>query len=224
MVGQAATPMASELGACEAEGIEAKRVGKEPNLAPLLKTVAAATAEKTGTKWDFSPRVAADIVLPRRPLGACAADGTFAATRKKLVSRVTASCAQGPTLDSSVPPRDPRFSQVSRRCLLTRSLLGRSKPTASAVAATLHLNPSLACVPRWRLPSFWGFCSMHPRTVESDRGLTVGALTGVSCGSGRRLTQQAVRCRVHTTSRQQDHRDWTRPLPRLSACPNTSGH
>jgi hypothetical protein len=57
------------LGACAAEGIEAKRVGKEPNLAPLLRTVAVATAGKTGTKWDFSPRVAADVVLPRRPLG-----------------------------------------------------------------------------------------------------------------------------------------------------------
>jgi hypothetical protein len=44
-------------------------VGKEPNLAPLLRTVAVATAGKTGTKWDFSPRVAADVVLPRRPLG-----------------------------------------------------------------------------------------------------------------------------------------------------------
>jgi hypothetical protein len=56
------------LGTCAAEGIEAKRVGKEPSLAPLLRTVAVATAGKTGTKWDFSPRVAADVVLPRRPL------------------------------------------------------------------------------------------------------------------------------------------------------------
>ena len=55
-------------GACAAEGIEAKRVGKEPDWAPLLRTVAVATAGKTGTKWDFSSRVAADFVLPRRPL------------------------------------------------------------------------------------------------------------------------------------------------------------
>ena len=57
-------------GVCAAEGIEAKRVGKEPNWAPLLRTVAVATAGKTGTKWDFSPRVAADVVLPRRLLTA----------------------------------------------------------------------------------------------------------------------------------------------------------
>jgi hypothetical protein len=38
-------------------------------LAPLLRTVAAATAGKTGAKWDFSARVAADVVLPRRLLG-----------------------------------------------------------------------------------------------------------------------------------------------------------
>jgi hypothetical protein len=29
--------------------------------------VAVATAGKTGMKWDFSPRVAADVVLPHRP-------------------------------------------------------------------------------------------------------------------------------------------------------------
>ena len=62
---------AFDLGVCAAEGVEAKRVGKEPNLRPLLRTVAEATAGKTGAKWDFSPRVAADALLPGRLLGAC---------------------------------------------------------------------------------------------------------------------------------------------------------
>ncbi|HEX7645237.1 MAG TPA: hypothetical protein VF472_23805, partial [Burkholderiaceae bacterium] len=45
-----------------------KWVGKEPNLASLLRTVAVATAGKTGAKWDFSPSIAADSLLPRRLL------------------------------------------------------------------------------------------------------------------------------------------------------------
>lgn len=57
------------LGGCAVEGISAKRVGKEPNLALLLRTVAVATAGKTGAKWDFSPRVAAYALLPRSLLG-----------------------------------------------------------------------------------------------------------------------------------------------------------
>ena len=56
------------LGVCAAEGVEAKRVGKDPNLRPRLRTVAEATAGKTGAKWGFSPRVAADALLPRRRL------------------------------------------------------------------------------------------------------------------------------------------------------------
>ncbi|MGQ0711949.1 MAG: ATP-dependent DNA helicase RecG [Rhodoferax sp.] len=55
---------APQLGAWAAEGVEAKRVGKEPNLRPLLRTVAVATAGKMGAKWDFSPPVAADAFLP----------------------------------------------------------------------------------------------------------------------------------------------------------------
>lgn len=57
-----------DLGACAAEGVEAKRVEKEPNSSPLLRTVAPATAGKTGAEWDFSPPVAADGLLPRRLL------------------------------------------------------------------------------------------------------------------------------------------------------------
>ena len=57
------------LGAWAVEGIVAKRVGKEPSLRPLLRTVAVATAGKMGAKWDFSPPVAADALLPPRLLG-----------------------------------------------------------------------------------------------------------------------------------------------------------
>ena len=56
-------------GAWAAEDTEAELVEKEPNWAPLLRIVAVATAGKTGAKWDFSPRVAADVVLPCRSLG-----------------------------------------------------------------------------------------------------------------------------------------------------------
>jgi hypothetical protein len=58
------------------------------------------------------------------PPGVCAAEGTSAATREKPVSHGTASCAQGPAPGFSASPRDPRFSQVSLRCLLPRSLPG----------------------------------------------------------------------------------------------------
>jgi hypothetical protein len=61
-------PPVSALGACAAEGVKAKRVGKGPGLSPLLRPVAVATAGKTGAKWDFSPGVAADALLPRRLL------------------------------------------------------------------------------------------------------------------------------------------------------------
>jgi spermidine/putrescine transport system permease protein len=74
-------------------------------------------------------RAGAHAVVARQPsanqrLGACAAEGTSAATREKPVSHGTTSCAQGGTLGLSVSPRDPRFSQVSLRCLLPRRLLG----------------------------------------------------------------------------------------------------
>ena len=46
------------------EGVAAKRVGKEPNWRPLLRTAAIATAGKMGAKWAFSPAVAADAFLP----------------------------------------------------------------------------------------------------------------------------------------------------------------
>ena len=57
-----------KLGVWAAEEIEAKRVGKEASLRPLLRTVAVATAGKMGAKWDFSPAVAADALLPPRLL------------------------------------------------------------------------------------------------------------------------------------------------------------
>ena len=60
-----------KLGAWAVEGIVAKRVGKEPSLRPLLRTVAVATAGKMGGKWDFSPPVAADALLPPRLLDHC---------------------------------------------------------------------------------------------------------------------------------------------------------
>jgi len=61
-------PEQAELGVWAAEEIEAKRVGKEASLRPLLRTVAVATAGKMGAKWDFSPAVAADALLPPRLL------------------------------------------------------------------------------------------------------------------------------------------------------------
>jgi hypothetical protein len=51
-----------------AERVEAKWVGKDSSLIPLLRTVAVATAGKTGAKWDFSPSIAAGSLLPRRLL------------------------------------------------------------------------------------------------------------------------------------------------------------
>ena len=61
--------MLLSLGAWAVEGIVAKRVEKESSLRPLLRTVAVATAGKMGAKWDFSPSVAADALLPPRLLG-----------------------------------------------------------------------------------------------------------------------------------------------------------
>ena len=55
-------------GAWAAEEVEAKRVGREPNLRPDLRGVLVGTPRKAGTKWDSSPPVAADLVLPPRLL------------------------------------------------------------------------------------------------------------------------------------------------------------
>ena len=68
-LGGPSTVVDSSLGVWAAEEIEAKRVGKEASLRPLSRTVAVATAGKMGAKWDFSPAVAADALLPPRLLG-----------------------------------------------------------------------------------------------------------------------------------------------------------
>ena len=52
------------IGVWAAEEIEAKQVGREPNLRPDLRRVPVGTQRKTGTKWDSSATVAADFVLP----------------------------------------------------------------------------------------------------------------------------------------------------------------
>ena len=64
-----ACPADQGLGAWAAEEVEAKRVGREPNLRPDLRGVLVGTPRKAGTKWDSSPPVAADLVLPPRLLG-----------------------------------------------------------------------------------------------------------------------------------------------------------
>ncbi len=61
--------LAPWLGACAAEGAEAKRVGKEPGSSPLSRAVAVATAREMEAKWDSSPPVWAGDLLPRRLLG-----------------------------------------------------------------------------------------------------------------------------------------------------------
>ena len=75
-----------------------------------------------------------------RYLGACAAEGTSAATRDKPVSCVTTFCAQGPTLGLKVAPHDPRFSRVSLRCLLPRSLLAVA---AEAMKLFFHVSSAV---------------------------------------------------------------------------------
>jgi len=72
------------LGVCAAEDFEAKWVGKKPNSALLLRTLAVATAGKTALKWDFSPLVAVDALLPRRLL-----DRAQCMHRQKLHERGT---------------------------------------------------------------------------------------------------------------------------------------
>lgn len=56
------------LGICAAESVEAKWAKKESSLVPLLRTVAEATVAVTGTKWDFSPSITVDALLPRKLL------------------------------------------------------------------------------------------------------------------------------------------------------------
>jgi len=58
-------------------------------------------------------------------LGACAAEGSAAATREKTVQFGITVCAQGTTLGLSMLPNCPRFSHVSLCRLLPRSLLSR---------------------------------------------------------------------------------------------------
>jgi ornithine lipid hydroxylase len=84
-----------------------------------------------------------------QPVGGCAAEGASAATREKPVSHGTPSCAQGPTLDLSASPRDPRFSQVSLRCLLPRSLQGDTATDWTSLIALVGLADPLA---RWLVP------------------------------------------------------------------------
>jgi hypothetical protein len=58
-----------------------------------------------------------------RALGACAAEGSAAATREKTVRFGITACAQGTTLGLSPLPNRPRFSHVSHQSLLPRRLL-----------------------------------------------------------------------------------------------------
>ena len=55
-----------DLGACAAEGVEAKRVEKEPNSSPLLRTVAPLQPEKRGRSGTF--------LRPLQPTVFCRAD------------------------------------------------------------------------------------------------------------------------------------------------------
>ena len=55
-------------GDCRTWGVEAKRVGPEPNLGPDFRGVLAGTPRKAGTNCDSSQPVAADLVLPPRRL------------------------------------------------------------------------------------------------------------------------------------------------------------
>ncbi|MDZ7862946.1 HAMP domain-containing sensor histidine kinase [Acidovorax sp.] len=67
--------------------------------------------------------LSATAITVENTLGACAAEGASAATPDKPVSPGITSGAQGATLGLSVLPSDPRFSDVSLRCLLPRTLL-----------------------------------------------------------------------------------------------------
>ena len=67
-------PLSAGLGVCAAERIEAKRVGREPNLPRIRGPVPRGTQREAGAKWDPPPPVAADSLLPRRLL----APGHFA--------------------------------------------------------------------------------------------------------------------------------------------------
>jgi hypothetical protein len=78
--------------------------------------------------------------------GGCAAKGASAAPREKPVSRGAPSCAQGPTLGFSVSPRDPRFSPVSLRRLLPRSLLVDATSVSNTIE-TVYLPTASGPVP-----------------------------------------------------------------------------
>ena len=65
----------------------------------------------------------ARLLSPASHLGACAAEGSAAATREKTVRFGITACAQGTTLGLSVLPNRTRFSHVSLRRLLPRRLL-----------------------------------------------------------------------------------------------------
>jgi ribulose-phosphate 3-epimerase len=64
-----------------------------------------------------------DHLMDRLDLGACAGEGSAAATREKTVQFGITACAQGSTLGLSVLPNWPRFAHVSHQSLLPRRLL-----------------------------------------------------------------------------------------------------
>ena len=92
------------LGVWAAEEVEAKRVGREPNLRPDLRAVLVGTPRKAGTKWDSSPPVAADLVLPPRLLGPTAHRwGAASGTPARRSPALGAAAPQSLSIDLTDP-------------------------------------------------------------------------------------------------------------------------
>ncbi len=128
------TATGPELGACAAEGVETKRVGKEPNSSPLLRDVAVATSREMGAKWDFSPSVWADELLPRTLLGLAGTRWGPVKTVAILMAVAGAAYLLGARQQAAAPPagiasgsdvsailRYHEFSSESRRDVFARA-------------------------------------------------------------------------------------------------------
>jgi hypothetical protein len=105
-----------------------------------------ATLRTGQAPFTYAPDGCSVLAEVNQSQGGCAAKGASAATREKPVSRGTPSCAQGSTLGFSVSPRDPRFSPVSLRCLLPRSLLVGAT-TVSNTTETVYLPAASGPIP-----------------------------------------------------------------------------
>jgi hypothetical protein len=122
-------------------------------------------------------------------LGACAAEGSAAATREKTVRSGITACAQGTTLGLSALPNRTRFLHVSHQSLLPRRLLVRLSQSAGETMRRIEKDGKFYRMRRGKLverPVEWVGQVVYPQTVRERASSHTGKVAREAKYAGNR--------------------------------------